>query len=83
MQPQHPIHPPITSQDCQDQGDVPGWASRVRQAISGGQPVRAGSDLSIEACSEHTGLFQSIMLPGGGTQFATAQDRDSVLAQLL
>lgn len=83
-----PICPPVLAADCEDrltedQQVIPGWASRVRAAIGPDKDhVRPGADLSIEGRTV-AGLWQRILLPGGGTQFVSAADRDAVLAKIL
>ncbi len=78
---QHQI--PATAADCQDIGDAPGWIKRVRSAAKAeGVALRAG-DGCIEAKSLITNLWQPIMTPRNGSQFATPEDRDEVLAAIL
>lgn len=75
-----PKTPAITAEDCHDLDGKPGWASRVRFA----QPreIRAGAGLSIEARMQPHHQWQAIMLPGGGTRFVSAQQRDEVLEMI-
>lgn len=53
------------------------YAKRVRSAVlAANQIVRLSErDLSIEAKSLNTGQWMPIQLAGGGTQFASAEDR--------
>lgn len=62
----------------------PAWPLAVRDALNNrsGQQVRAGADNSIEAWSAIRG-WMKLMLPGGGTTFATEHDRDLVLGAIM
>lgn len=71
--------PPITAAEL-DETWVP--ATREAMRVREGVHVRAGENNSIEAYSFNRDRYLPIMLTGGGTTFATAEDRDSVLNQL-
>lgn len=71
------LTPPVSASDCADQDGNAGWASRV---LFSRPELRAGQDLSIEAKSQRADVWIAVMLPGTGTQFASAEDRDTVLA---
>jgi hypothetical protein len=80
-----PRLPPVTAEDCHDLDGNPGWASRVKSAVAlNGEALRANPvDLSIEAKSLRTNVWQPIMLPGNGTRFATEADLKAVLAMVV
>jgi hypothetical protein len=59
------------------------WADNVRSAVQrDGNALRAGVGNTIEAQSINTGEFGPILLRNGGVVFATAADRDAVLAHI-
>lgn len=77
MQPLVPKPSIITAADSYD------WAARVRSAIvRDGQAVRRGAANEIQAKCLRSDEWMPILLPGGGTSFATAEDRDKVIAML-
>lgn len=61
-----------------------GWCRRVRSALlHDGQACRLSqAGLSIEAKSLHTNQWQPIMLPNGGTQFYSVDDRLRMFAMV-
>jgi len=59
------------------------WADNVREASRrDGNAIRAGEGNTIEGQSINTGQWMPIMLRNGGTAFASADDRDQVLAEI-
>lgn len=75
-----PTCKPCTLDDVLDRDNVPGWAARVHSAVQrDGQALRVGADNSIEAKCLHTNVWQPILLPGGGTQFDSAETAHAVL----
>lgn len=72
--------PPITALEI-----PPDWPTAVRDAINNcnGVQVRAGANNTIEAWSQLRGRFMPLLLPGGGTAFATESDRDLVLGAIM
>lgn len=71
--------PPITLSDL-DESWVP--ATREAMRVREGVPVRAGHGNTIEAYSINRDRWMPIMLTGGGTRFASAEERDAVLLHL-
>jgi len=71
--------PPITAAEL-DETWVP--ATREAMRVREGVPIRAGDGNTIEAFSINLDRWLPIMLTGGGTTFATAEDRDAVLGLL-
>lgn len=70
---------PITAAEI-----LPHWPAAVRQAARrDGVAIRAGAGNSIEAQSINTGEWMPILLKNGGTAFATAEDRDQILNQII
>lgn len=72
--------PPITADLLDDQ-----WYLATREAMNQreGVPVRASkSSPAIEVYSINRGVYMPLMLPGGGTAFTTAEERDGVLKRL-
>jgi len=60
------------------------WADNVREAsLRDGNAIRAGAGNTIEGQSINTGQFMPILLKSGGVAFASAADRDAVLAHIL
>jgi hypothetical protein len=60
------------------------WADNVREASRrDGNAIRAGTGNTIEGQSINTGQWMPITLRSGGIAFATAEDRDQVLAKIL
>lgn len=75
-----PVKPPITPAQLPE-----GWTEACREAMRHheGVPVRAGATLNeIEAFSIKRNTWMPILLPGGGTTFETAEQRDEVLGKL-
>lgn len=62
----------------------PEWIEMVRGLLyDEGRAYRAGAARhTIEVQSIHDGLFRPLLLPAGGTVFASAEDRDQILHQL-
>jgi hypothetical protein len=62
----------------------PAWPATVREIVQReGVAMRAGAGGSIEVQSINTGEFMPLLLPGGAMEFATAAERDAVLAQIV
>jgi len=60
------------------------WPATVREIVQReGAAMRAGAGASIEVQSINTGEFMPLLLPGGAMEFATAAERDAVLAQIV
>lgn len=61
------------------------WIPACREAMNQREsvPVRAHPKIAaIEAWSVNRGRWMEVLLPGGGTTFETAGERDGVLAAL-
>ena len=70
--------PPITAADVPDK-----WISDVQDAMKQGHYLlRAGPDSTIHVGSVGS-PWMVLMLPGSGTTFATAAERNTVLRKLL
>ena len=62
------------------------WPAQVASALNSnaGQQVRAAfPEHSIEAWSDTLKKFIPLMLPGGGVEFVSAEDRDLVLGAIV
>jgi hypothetical protein len=69
--------PPITALE------IPAdWPEAARSATPSVK-LRAGHDNTIDGWSEARGRYMPLLLPGGGTQFATEMDRDLVLGAIM
>lgn len=78
-----PKFTPLTAADVVDADGVPGWASRVKAAVTkDGQALRVGIDCSIEAKSLTRDIWQPIMLPNGGHVFTDASEATLVLRMI-
>jgi hypothetical protein len=72
------ITPPATASSIPAE-----WPLIVREIIQReGQAIQRGAGNSIEVKSLRTNLWHPLMLPGGSTVFATAQDRDDILRKI-
>lgn len=61
----------------------PEWPGIIREIVQReGVAICAGLDNTLQSQVINTGAFSKIMLPGGGFSFATAEDRDAVLAEI-
>lgn len=72
--------PPITADAVSDQ-----WIADCREALQRqpGIKIRAGvRELTIDTFSVSREEWMPLMLPGSGTTFASAWDRDAVLRKL-
>lgn len=72
--------PPITADQIPIQ-----WIEDVRAAVQrDGQPLRAHATLPmIEAKSLRTNQWMPLMLHGSGTLFASTEERDRVLKEIV
>lgn len=82
-EPLTPKFTPFLAADVVDVDGRPGWARRIKEASNlEGHALRVGADFSIEAKSVNLGNWQSVLLPHGGTAFASAEEAGLALRMI-